>query len=88
MKKMIAVLIIVSLSFGLLLAQGAQEKPLANYPDKSITLIVPWGVGGASDLLVRAISNVYPKYAGGQQLVIKNVNAAASVQGVVEYSGL
>lgn len=88
MRKMISVLIIVSLSFGLLFAQGVQEDPLANYPDKPITLIVPWGVGGASDLLMRAISNVYPKYSGGQQLVIKNVNAAASVQGVIEYSAL
>ncbi len=88
MKKMIVVLLIVSLMGGMLWAQGAKEDPLANYPDKPITLIVPWGVGGASDLLMRAVANVYPKYSGGQQLIIKNVNAAASVQGVVEYAGL
>lgn len=88
MKKLIAILLIVSCATTMVWSQGAQEDPLANYPDKPITLIVPWGVGGASDLLMRAVSNVYPKYSGGQQLVIKNVNAAASVQGVVEYTGL
>ena len=88
MKKMIAVLLLATLVMSMVWAQGTQEDPLANYPDKAITLIVPWGVGGASDLLMRAIANVYPKYANGQQLIIKNVNAAASVQGVVEYTGL
>lgn len=88
MKKLIAILLIVSCATTMVWSQGVQEDPLANYPDKPITLIVPWGVGGASDLLMRAVSNVYPKYSGGQQLVIKNVNAAASVQGVVEYTGL
>lgn len=88
MKKLIAVLLLASMALGMVSAQGTQEDPLANYPDKAITLIVPWGVGGASDLLMRAIAAVYPKYANGQQLIIKNVNAAASVQGVVEYTGL
>lgn len=88
MKKLIAILLIASLAVSMVWSQGAQEDKLANYPDKPITLIVPWGVGGASDLLMRAVANVFPRYSGGQQLIIKNVNAAASVQGVVEYSGL
>ena len=88
MKKFVVALLLTVMVVGMVSAQGVQEDPLANYPDKAITLIVPWGVGGASDLLMRAIANVYPKYANGQQLIIKNVNAAASVQGVAEYTGL
>lgn len=88
MKKVLTILLMALLVMSMAWSQGVKEDPLAKYPEKTITLIVPWGVGGASDLLMRAIANVFPKYANGQQMIIKNVNAAASVQGVVEYTGL
>ncbi|HEX4944827.1 MAG TPA: tripartite tricarboxylate transporter substrate binding protein, partial [Usitatibacteraceae bacterium] len=34
----------------------------AAYPEKPIQLIVPYGAGGSTDLLARAIAQVAPKY--------------------------
>src|SRR5262249_56826232 len=34
---------------------GPQERALAQYPSKRITLVVPFGAGGSNDILARAI---------------------------------
>jgi tripartite-type tricarboxylate transporter receptor subunit TctC len=70
---------------GAAFAKGAQQDNYASFPDKPVTVIVPWAVGGASDLLFRAVAAVFPKYANGQQLVVKNVEGASSVVGMTEY---
>jgi tripartite-type tricarboxylate transporter receptor subunit TctC len=64
---------------------GAQQDDYAGFPDKPVTVIVPWAVGGASDLLFRAVAASFPKYANGQQLIVKNVEGASSVVGMTEY---
>jgi tripartite-type tricarboxylate transporter receptor subunit TctC len=66
-------------------AKAAQEDSNASFPDKPVTVVVPWAVGGASDLLFRAVAQSFPKYANGQQLIVKNVEGASSVVGMTEY---
>lgn len=57
----------------------------ASFPNSPVTLVVPWKVGGGSDVSARAASNVFKDYANGQPLVISNIEGGSGVQGVSEY---
>lgn len=67
-------------------AQAASgDFDAATYPSMPVTLVVPWKVGGGSDVSARAASNVFKNYANGQPLVISNIEGGSGVQGVSEY---
>ncbi|MDR1587746.1 MAG: tripartite tricarboxylate transporter substrate binding protein [Treponema sp.] len=85
MRKLLSVVLVLGICSGALFAKGAEEEDYSAFPNKPVTVIVPWAVGGASDLLFRAISATFPKYANGQQLIVKNVEGASSVVGMTEY---
>ena len=55
----------------------------AAYPDKPIQLIVPYGAGGSTDLLARAIAQVAPKYFS-QPLVVVNKGGGGGIPGRVD----
>jgi tripartite-type tricarboxylate transporter receptor subunit TctC len=44
----------------------------ADYPDKPITLVAPYGAGGASDLVARALAETARSYLGNQPIVVIN----------------
>jgi tripartite-type tricarboxylate transporter receptor subunit TctC len=52
----------------------------AEFPDKPVQLIVPYGAGGSTDLLARAISQVAPKYFS-QPLVVVNKPGGGAIPG-------
>jgi tripartite-type tricarboxylate transporter receptor subunit TctC len=55
----------------------------AEYPDKPVQLIVPYGAGGSTDVLARAISQVAPKYFS-QPLVVVNKPGGGAIPGRLE----
>jgi tripartite-type tricarboxylate transporter receptor subunit TctC len=55
----------------------------AAYPDKPVQLIVPYGAGGSTDLLARAMAQVSPKYLP-QPLVVVNKAGGAGAPGRVD----
>jgi tripartite-type tricarboxylate transporter receptor subunit TctC len=55
----------------------------AAYPDKPVQLIVPYGAGGSTDLLARAMAQVAPKYLP-QPLVVVNKAGGAGAPGRVD----
>ncbi|MEN6413758.1 MAG: tripartite tricarboxylate transporter substrate binding protein [Veillonellales bacterium] len=62
---------------------GIQTKAVNsanNYPDKPITIIVPFSVGGGQDLVARTIEKEASKYLG-QSLVIANKPGGAGTNG-------
>lgn len=62
---------------------SSQSKPAAvteKYPDKPITVIVPFGTGGALDLVARTLEKTAIKHLG-QPLIIVNKPGAAGVVG-------
>ncbi len=56
-----------SLAAALLVAGPA----LAEYPEKPVTYIIPFGPGGESDITARMQQEAFPKHANGQQLIIQ-----------------
>ncbi len=55
----IAIALTLSLSFGLY-AEGAQDE--ASYPSKDVKVIIPWSVGGMTDVLTRPITSWLEDY--------------------------
>lgn len=65
----------------ILLALGvsglASTSVQAEYPDRPVHLIVPYGLGGTSDLLARILSEHVSPFIAGQPLVVENRAGAA-----------
>jgi len=80
MKKLRAkklTLIALSLMAVCLLFAG---PALAKFPDKTITLIVPWSPGGSGDMSCRILASHMEKVLG-QPVVVKNMPGAGSMVG-------
>jgi tripartite-type tricarboxylate transporter receptor subunit TctC len=54
---------------------------LANWPERPIRMLVPFGVGGGADTLARAVSEAVAETLG-QRVVVENVTGAGGVVGV------
>ena len=52
----------------------------ADYPSKPITLVAPYGAGGASDMASRTMASVLPSYLG-QPVMVVNRTGAGGVTG-------
>lgn len=51
------------------------------YPEKAITLVVPYGAGGASDLAGRALAETARNYTDGQPVVVVNKTGNGGMNG-------
>ncbi len=67
------------LGLGILLGMLLPLAATAAYPNKPVTLVVPFGPGGASDLTARALSSVLPNYLGKSVLVVNRAGAGGVV---------
>lgn len=56
---------------------------MAKFPEKPVTVIVPFGVGGGSDTFVRALQQPLSR-ALGVPVVVENIAGAGGVKGMVE----
>ena len=59
---------------------GHARNSLSGYPDRPITLIVPYAPGGGNDVLARAVAEPMGKSVG-QPLVIENRGSAGGSVG-------
>lgn len=83
MKKFVTIALISVLAAGLVFAQGTTDS--SNYPSKTVEATVGWSAGGGGDVVFRALAQVFPKYANGQTMIIKNVPGASGITGAVEF---
>src|SRR5262245_11332199 len=74
MKKLLAALAATTL---LLFASAAGAQ---NYPDRPITIVVPFAAGGPTDTVTRLVADVMSKDLG-QQIVVENVGGAGGTLG-------
>jgi len=72
--------VVATLGLGLLAPRPslAQATP---WPDRPVRAIVPFGPGGAPDILARIMSRHFPQVARGQQLVVENRSGAGATIG-------
>ena len=71
MKKLLAVLATATLSL----------SALAAYPDKPVTIVVPFAAGGPTDRVARDLGVVLSKHLNNQTVIIENVGGAGGTLG-------
>lgn len=64
-KRGLLLLVLVAVSIG-----GSSINQAQEFPAKPVTLIIPFGPGGASDLTARAFVGAAPEYLG-QPIIIQ-----------------
>ncbi|MEI6028863.1 MAG: tripartite tricarboxylate transporter substrate-binding protein [Betaproteobacteria bacterium] len=74
MKKLLAVLATATLSL----------NALAAYPDKPITIVVPFAAGGPTDKVARDLGVVLSKHLNNQTVIIENVGGAGGTLGAAK----
>lgn len=82
MKKLVVKSLVALLTLGLLTTGcSANKAPAATtqYPTKPVTVIVPFAAGGGSDLMVRAMEKLAPKYLGQPLVVVNKPGGAATI---------
>lgn len=81
MKKRIAVCMIgLLLAVSMLVGCGGKTE---EFPEKEITMVVPWSPGGTNDLMARALQPVF-KEKFNVDLVVKNTEGGGSAVGINE----
>lgn len=73
--------LIITAAFGLALSSAA----LAEYPDRSISVMVPFGAGGGTDVPARFFAAEMEKILG-QNIVVSNVDGAGGTVGATQLS--
>lgn len=81
MKRILSAALCVALGLGIL---GSCKKndnaKKINYPEKEITVICPWGEGGGTDAVLRALCKTAEKYLG-QKITVENKTGGAGAIG-------
>jgi tripartite-type tricarboxylate transporter receptor subunit TctC len=73
------IVVVAILAMGLLFAPTAGQS--ADFPKSPITLIMPWGAGGATDIVFRALCEAV-KTILGQPVIVENRPGGGSAVGV------
>lgn len=55
---------------------------LAEYPERDIRVIVPWGAGGGTDGIVRKITNIAEQELEGADMYVENIEGGVSATGI------
>jgi tripartite-type tricarboxylate transporter receptor subunit TctC len=63
---------------------AACASALANYPDKAITVVVPFAAGGPTDRVARDFAEALRKSLNNQSVVIENVGGAGGTLGAAK----
>lgn len=72
---------VLSLATGLMTALAAAGSAFAAYPERPITMIVPFAAGGPTDTIARIVGEHMSKTLG-QTIVIENVTGAGGTTGI------
>lgn len=79
MKKVLFVMIILAMVFPIF-ANGVEEAGGDTYPARDVKVIIPWSVGGMTDVLTRPITSWLEDYFG-TNFVVQNKTGGSGVVG-------
>jgi tripartite-type tricarboxylate transporter receptor subunit TctC len=79
MERTLIAALTLTLSFGVL-THATPASAQKDYPNRPITLIVPWPAGGGTDIVLRAIADAAAKHLG-QPIIIDNKAGAGGTVG-------
>ena len=77
MRKWLLVLLSLVFFVGTLFAQGAKEE--VKFPNKKVTIIMPWGLGGGPDTIARKVASYGEKYLGVPVIVENKIGGAGTI---------
>jgi tripartite-type tricarboxylate transporter receptor subunit TctC len=66
------------------LAATLATSAWAEYPDKPVTIVVPFAAGGPTDKVARDLAEALRKPLGGQSIIIENVGGAGGTLGATK----
>jgi len=66
------------------LLAAAAGAALAEYPEKAVTIVVPFAAGGPTDKVARDLADVMRKHMSNQPVVIENVGGAGGTLGAAK----
>ena len=78
MKRLLSLVAAMGLSVGLM------SNALAAYPDKPVTIVVPFAAGGPTDKVARDLAEVLRKGLNNQSVIIENVGGAGGTLGAAK----
>ena len=67
-----------------LIACFAASAAMAEYPDKPVTIVVPFAAGGPTDKVARDLGEVLRKGLNNQTVIIDNVGGAGGTLGAAK----
>src|SRR5215471_21617758 len=73
---------LVALLVGVALIAGANPAHGADYPNRSVRVVVPYPAGGPTDLIARLAAQMLTESLG-QDFVVENVTGASGVRGAL-----
>jgi len=79
MKKGIVLCLALILASQMVFANGSQETNVDKWPEKEVTVICPWAVGGVADLVNRKMATYGQKYLGVPVLATNELGAGGNV---------
>lgn len=80
MKKKVTIILLVTIFCFNLFAAGAAEQKTVDFPKRNISVICPWGAGGGTDALLRALCKAAEKDLG-VNLIVSNVTGGGGATG-------
>lgn len=79
-KKLILLILALTLALSLSACGKKEEQAVENpYPEKNVTMVVPYGAGGTTDLAGRALANALEKELGVTVVVENQAGASGAV---------
>jgi tripartite-type tricarboxylate transporter receptor subunit TctC len=82
MKKLLVLTVALMLAFPVF-AQGVEEETSESYPSRNVRVIIPWSVGGMTDVLTRPVAN-HLEEQFGVPFVVENKPGGGGVVGSLE----